>query len=187
MIQTNVYVCVYFKQLEKLLNKWNVFSMLTAQIVNLYPILNQSFVIICMHMHIYLVIPLIHHRRGRSKHTTLISFLLPRLINNSWVTIVGGASQGGGGGHPEILSLSRIPSKTGRGNQSLRPLCGEKNHQDASLTPIHTFGKRQTIFTIIIIDTTAPAQAFLSQAITFSFPSFPVLVSEQYSHHHLEH
>lgn len=75
---------------------------------NLYPILNKSYVIICMHMHIYLVIPLIHHRRGRSKHTTLISFLLPRLINNSWVTIVGGASRGG---HPEILSLSRIPSK----------------------------------------------------------------------------
>lgn len=35
---------------------------------------------------------------------------------------------GGGGGHPEILSLSRILSKTGRGNQSLKPLCAEKEN-----------------------------------------------------------
>jgi len=83
-----------------------------------------SYVIIGIHMHICLVLTLIHHRRGRSKHTTVISFLLPRLINNSWVTIAGGASRGEG--HPEILSLSRIPSKTGRRNQSLKPLCAEK-------------------------------------------------------------
>lgn len=98
MIQTK---CVFLTiRREKLFNNFNVFSFQTAIIqtsVNLYLILNKSYVIICMHMHIYLVLTLIHHRRGRSKHTTVISFLLPRLINNSWVTIAGSASRGEGG------------------------------------------------------------------------------------------
>lgn len=137
--------------------------------------LNKSYVIICLHMHINVALTPIHGRGGRSKHTALISFLLPRLINNSWVTIAVRVGAGGGGGHPEILSLSRMSSKTGRGNQSLKPLCaekGESSHRFPSHPPT-ALAKRQTVITIIIPDTTAPVQASLSEAITFSFPIFP--------------
>lgn len=36
-------------------------------------------------------------RQVKAQHSTVISFLSPRLINNSWPTIVGGASLGEGG------------------------------------------------------------------------------------------
>lgn len=87
---------------------------------------------------------------------------------------------GGEEGHPVILSMSRTPpplkknnKPTEGGNQILRSLCGggkKKNRLADSLSPTHSLGKRKTVFTIIITDTTPPVQAFLSQAITFSFP-----------------
>lgn len=76
---------------------------------------NQSFIIIsaARMCTIPSAVTLTHRRRGRSKHAALISFLLPKLINNSWVTIVGGASslagRGEGGRHPVIISVSRVP------------------------------------------------------------------------------
>lgn len=36
-------------------------------------------------------------RQVKAQHSTVISFLSPRLINNSWPTIVGGVSLGEGG------------------------------------------------------------------------------------------
>ena len=105
--------------------------------------LKKSYVIICIRMHIYLVLTRIHHRGGRSKHATVISFLLPRLINNSWVTIArseirGGG--GGGGGHPEILSLSRIPS-TQEGE--IRAWNQGRKHKHPSGSPSHTHPRLQ--------------------------------------------
>lgn len=52
-------------------------------------------------MHICFILRLIHNGRHRSKHTTPISFLLPKLINNSWVTI------GGNGRSSDTLKSSQ--------------------------------------------------------------------------------
>lgn len=52
---------------------------------------------------------------------------------------------GGGWGHPEILSLTSIPSNTERGNLSLTPLCGNKKKTFRST---YSFAKRKTIFEI---------------------------------------
>lgn len=124
-------------------------------------------------MHICLVLALIHHSRGRSKHAPVISFLLPRLINNSWVTIAGGGSQGETGDIPRSSPYAGSPQKTGRGNQSLALLWAEREKQTSQCSHPLTASAKQTIFTIIIADTTAPVQAFLTEAITFSFPFSP--------------
>lgn len=51
-----------------------------------------------MQMLIPLVItPAFHRRQVKAQHSTIIYFLSPRLINNSWALIVGGASLGEGG------------------------------------------------------------------------------------------
>lgn len=100
-----------------------------------------------MHMDIYLVLTLIHHSGSRSNHTTVIYFLLPRLINNSWVTIAGGASQRKKGTPGDPLQ-KQDPLKNRRANHSLQPLC---------------------TFTTIITDTTA----FIQRGDNLFFPAFP--------------
>lgn len=98
---------------------------------------NQSFIIIsaARMCTIPSAVTLTHRRRGRSKHAALISFLLPKLINNSWVTIVGGASslagRGKGRGAAPCDHLCEqgspcFPSKKNKqegGNRILRSIC----------------------------------------------------------------
>lgn len=81
---------------------------------------------------------------------------------------------GGDGGHPKIISLRRIPSKNRkRKSEPSITLSRKIKKQTSQCSHPLTASAKQTIFTIIIADTTAPVQAFLTEAITFSFPFSP--------------
>lgn len=156
---------------------WMYYWQSHRQVLIIYPILNKSYVILCMYMHIYVISTLIHHGRGGSKHTTVISFLLPRLINNSWVTIAGGESWGEEGDTQRSSPWEGSPQNQEEEFRAWNHSVQQKAAQWIPHTCLplwrnvdhlhyHHHWHYRTL------------QAFLCEAITFSFSSLPMLVSE---------